>query len=914
MNRVYTLTLTVLWIACAVVAAREPTMRAVNGAERADLQAVDLTGAAGRVVQDEPGVVPQQMSRALRTFDFEERSLGNVEDTPMGWVQVLGPGLPEYLKGVFDTTSGRSGRTSFRFDLNGGSVIYRHPAERIRVLEDALYRVEVFARTTPLDNARAVLTAYFADADGLAMESTIRQSQPLSSAADDASWHRLSVEIAADDPRATSLVIELGLLQPGTRETGSSELRIQDIHGSAWFDDVRVAQIPRVAITTVNPGNLFFKNEPIQLAVRVHDRITTDLAATLQVRDARGQSVYQRSGALQLTPGDARNELVGTIEVPDLPPGWYEVGLTMTSQGQFVDEEVVHFVKFGDDPKRNFPDPRFGVIATDLPQPGWAMLPDVLQHVGAGRVKLSVWSRDGGVETTQTLAFDQLLERFSQRGVSLTACLSSLPPEVRRNIAGDDWPRLLTASIERWQPQLAYLVSRHANHLHQWQLLPDDQADRFVNQPEMRQVYDRVFQEFSQLIGAPDLAMPWPAWFDMDRPAPSSVTLVVPSVVLPEQLPLYIADMKQDPHRTVSLSLSLIDREKYGRQQQIRDYAQRFVYALAAGADRVDVPLPMRLIRSGEGFRADPDELLVILRTITTQLSGATFVGKLPLAEGVEAFLFEREGAGLIVAWTRDAGVEAGEVELPLTVGAGAVRTDLWGSSLPLSLAAESRFRESILKVGPMPVFFSGVDAALMKLRASMKLDNPMVESSFEPHQRVLSLTNTFATPISGSVRLAGPAGWTIGLLNGQFSLNPGETASLPVTIEFPYNSFAGEKTIAADVQIEAREAYRMNVPISLKLGLSDVGLQSFALRSGNEIAVQQMITNYGKSPIDYTAFVMVPGQARQERLITKLLPGRTTLKKYRVPAGTKKKLDTIRSGLREMDGTRVLNEEVGVY
>ena len=38
----------------------------------------------------------------------------------------------------------------------------------------------------------------------------------------------------------------------------------QDIHGSAWFDDVTVSQVPRVKIRTDRPGNIFRRGDPLR--------------------------------------------------------------------------------------------------------------------------------------------------------------------------------------------------------------------------------------------------------------------------------------------------------------------------------------------------------------------------------------------------------------------------------------------------------------------------------------------------------------------------------------------------------------------------------------------------------------------------------------------------------------------------
>src|SRR6476661_2446982 len=119
---------------------------------------------------------PAEVNRVLRTFDFEERRLGNAEDLPMNWNKVEGAGLPHYVNGRLTTDRARSGRYSFRLDLNGGSLVYRYEAGRIRVQQGAHYRVEGHVRTTALTNARARLSAYLVDVDGSVIPGTVAHS------------------------------------------------------------------------------------------------------------------------------------------------------------------------------------------------------------------------------------------------------------------------------------------------------------------------------------------------------------------------------------------------------------------------------------------------------------------------------------------------------------------------------------------------------------------------------------------------------------------------------------------------------------------------------------------------------------------------------------------------------------------
>src|SRR5205085_604245 len=88
-------------------------------------------------------------------------------------------------------------------------------------------------------------------------------------------------------------------------------------------------------------------------------------------------------------------------------------------------------------------------------------------------------------------------------------------PTVQSNSNDLSWLQLLKADKKLWQPQLAYIIARHATHLNRWQLGADG-SDAFVTMPQMRQVYDKIYSEFANLIETPDLAMPWPAWYELD--------------------------------------------------------------------------------------------------------------------------------------------------------------------------------------------------------------------------------------------------------------------------------------------------------------------------------------------------------------------------------------------------------------
>ena len=857
--------------------------------------------------------LPAEVSRTLKTFDFEERRLGNDEPLPMHWAKVHGPGLPHYVNGRLATDRHRSGQYSFRFDLNGGGIVYRYGPGYIKVQYGAHYRIDAYCQTTVLPNARARVTAYVTDVDGHPIADSVRHSELYAATKDGEPWRRLGVEVSADSPNADSLVIELELLQPmqyAKSRLAERTLFSQDIYGSAWWDDITVSQVPQVALRTDHPGNIFTRGEPLRMSVLVNDRFTDDLVAQLSIKNAEQREVYQRTGSPDVQAGgageDRRKRL--TVELPPQPPGWYEVSMAMSSRGQPLGTQSLDFVVLPDGGKPTSPDARFGFIATDLPFETWDTLPQILPLLSAGRVKLPVWSKWGQVEESDGPGFDRLLARLQDAGITPTACLVDLPPKLADKLNGPGWGQLLKSPAEDWRPDLAFLVSRHVNHLERWQLGADGN-ESFVTDPSLREVYRRVYREFSLLADKPDLAMPWPAWFELSGKLPATVALGVPPSVLPSQLPLYLQDLRGRTDHTVSLSLQLLDAGKYGRKVQIRDLAQRVVYALAVAARQIDLPFPFAAVHDGDGLGLHPQELFLVMRTLTTTLSGARFSGRVALADDVEAFLFDRGGQGILVLWGR---ADVSSVKtLDLNLGERPVSIDLWGNVTPLPRPAGEQRGRVGLPVGPMPIFLVDIDGPQAQLRASVSIDRPLLESSFRPHTRHIRFNNSYDLSITGTLHLKGPPGWTLNPPTFNFSLAPGQGFDRDLTIQFPYNSFAGPKPIKCEFYIQGEKDPAFTVPLTLQLGLSDVGMQTMALRQGKDVIVQQLVTNYGESLINYTAFALFPRQARQERLITNLPPGATTIKKYRFENAWKE--GKVRVGLMELEGNRILNDDVDV-
>ncbi|HMO27629.1 MAG TPA: hypothetical protein PKB10_15320, partial [Tepidisphaeraceae bacterium] len=522
----------------------------------------------------------------------------------------------------------------------------------VRVQPGAPYRAEVWVRPTPMRRARARVSAWFIDMDGRRIDGTVRHALAEPTRRDDDGWHRLAVELSADSPEQRAIVVELGLVQPeiyAPAALGSRTLHTQDIHGSAWFDDLSVVQVPRVRMSTDRPFNTFRRSEPMSLRVEVSDRFVDDLAARLVIRDATGAPVFQQTHVLHegriidFAPGVR----IAMLALPELPPGWYRAVLEISSRGRSVSAESLSMIRLADDADQVAADARFGLDATAVPFSAWRQLPELTRMVGAGRVKLSVWSERGDVETDAAAAFERVIERLFDLGIAPTACLSAVPPSLQQRLGGADWEQFLKRPADLWRPRLAQLLSRHARRIDGWQLGDDALAPQFVDRPQLRAVYRALHAEFEQLLMRPNLAVPWSAWFELPSDAPSSINLVIPPEVLPEQLSLYLKDAAgTSAGRRVGISLRPISVERYGRDVMLRDWAQRIALAAASDAQRIDLPMFAGNVAIDH---PQPDELLMVTRTAMMILSHARFDGRVPIADGVEALLFNREGRDVLV-------------------------------------------------------------------------------------------------------------------------------------------------------------------------------------------------------------------------------------------------------------------------
>ena len=547
-------------------------------------------------------------------------------------------------------------------------------------------------------------------------------------------------------------------------------------------------------------------------------------------------------------------------------------------------------------------------------------------------MKLAIWSKTGDIQQVDPTAFDRILVRLQELRVTLTACLVDLPPTIAEKLAErqrqadaeprlrraarppaheSKWLQLLKAPPEDWQPQLAELIARHAAP-------PPPLAARRRRHRRLRHRQGHARSLRSGLSSVrraghePDLAMPWPAWYEMEGKLPATWSLNVPPQVLPSQIPLYMQEVRGQKGHNLSITSRSSTASSTAATCRSAISSSGWSTPWPPTPSESTSPFPTPSSDDGDDSVQQPQEMLIVLRTLIARWADQSSAARCPIADGIEAFLFERNGKGVLVLWDR--GNKAGVKQLALNIGERPILMDLWGNAKPLLSLDPGRVAGTLnSKFGAMPILLMDIDASLAMLRASVAArptapgiqlpaphPPPALHQSLEDRDQRIVLASR-PRPAGPSIRQRIPS--------ASIPVKPSTTRSASSSPTTPTPATKPSKPVPRP----GRRTTTFTVPLTLQLGLSDVGMQTMALRDGKDVIVQQTIQNYGEKPIDYSSFAIFPGQARQERLVTNLAPGRTTLKRYRfnnvqVSPGMK-----IRVGVKELNGSRILNDEVEI-
>lgn len=855
-------------------------------------------------------------SRILKTFDFEEKPLGNFDIVPMFWNKVAGRGFPLYTGGRFDEKIFRSSGTSFRMDLDGGSVAYRLAPGMLPLNPNADYYIVGFVRTSGIKYARAEISAWFADENGQLIADSEVHTERYASSAGNNEWKLIYLFMPGMNPRARSLVLQMGLLQPqqlNTLKLGKFDLFRQDIKGSAWFDDITIFQLPRLSIGTKVTGNIFQPGQRPEFDLTVSDLDKSSLKTSVDVQDANQRTIFSKQWSLATDPGHPWTD---TLKLDPLPPGFYTATLNVVDSAGMTTRRVCRFITLSALQDAAMRATDFAIDADNWPVDAWGDLPSVLSQAGVGLIKLPAWRRDMSEESLlrNDQPFDQLVATCQRQEIETLASFSEVPSVLTQklNDNGDSVLSLLDADAGIWRPYVSFILARYAARINLWQI--GRPADPFhSDDPRYSRLYTKTYGELSSLLSTPHLVIPWNAMYDFDaKQFPNAILdLRIPALIRPEQVPLYINSFQSDGKTSVIASIEPIDDAAYSRAERIADFVQRIVLARSASPRAVMIDLPMDYAALGASHQSEPTELLMIYRTLARSLGGTTFKRELTLAPGVRALLFDRKGVGTLVLFNES--FPAAEATLTLPLGPNAILMNLSGVRTPLAHQGGI----SQVSVTATPVFIDNLNTHWAEMIGSFSLTRSIAPCGAGIFETTAIIENPFAEALSGSIQFLAPKGWAIDPASSSFSIPPGGKVEKNITLRYPYAEFAGLKTLGARIKIEGdtqrpQDIIEVSTPVTLSSEQVQMNALAHFMPTG-ELVIQHTITNVGTQPLNAQAYALVPGKPRQQRYILDLQPGQTTIKRFMFTDAKDLVGKNAVLGLRQNDGTNLMTKAINL-
>ncbi len=853
----------------------------------------------------EPPVVLSSLGRLLKRFDFEEAERAPYT-MPFNFYRYLAPsqGFPRFGTMTLSRTAAHDGRWSFLFELDGGSMSARVPTAVIPVMPGADYTVSAWVRTEGMTRAGAQIVAQLYDIEHEPIAESRSATPPMRTGG---RWQHVTIEIQGNSDSAANLVLELQLLQPQQQANQrEGALKLEDLTGRTWFDDITVWQEPRIELSTGTPGNIVVAPQRPELHVLIRDPTAEDLTARIVVQDLDGHTVREQDHVIP------RGSWSHTLDLEGIDNGWYRALVEVRNDDRVVGRGNLDLVVL-DGPPSPHPGQTLGVV---LPPSATAEsvveMSGLVEQLGVAGVMLpvppqgAVMDAVGGRSVLQRAGAEMLA-----RDVEMTVALPGLSREltlqdtidrqrVQELIKAEDGLTDLLMSfglkVPRWLLTIGVDEEARSTSLGSAVLLPDD---------ELRLMVDSVAEALTDFVPDPIVLVPWSAEYELaPLPSPHGYWINVPTFIRPEML-LHYAALWPIGDRPLYTTIERLDANRYAPDQRVADLMLRALWGWRAGLPRMAITAPWS--RRGPHGSIVPDPAFAVWRALADRLDGRRFVGELPVAEGVRCWILSGPGPDetALVAWNERADPREAVLSMLLSKGDVLV-VDAFGNTRPAEIV-DGMHR---VPLGPRPLFVEGVDTRLVAFRAAFRISPAYLTARHQVHEGDVLIGNPWQDAISGTIRLRPPDGWRITPRIHEFTIPSGGELKLPISLVFGQGMLTGPTFAEAQVDLVADRGYRLNVRAPLEVGMKDLEfIASWRLDGVNsaDLLIDQSVTNTGDRPLTLTAYVSAPGMSRQRRSMGRLQPNQTTTRTFRLRDGaTTLAGRTIRLGVIDESGARL--------
>lgn len=846
--------------------------------------------------QDRP-LLPGQLPRPTRAggtifrclFD-PEHDVEDGDGWPDHWTRKRGIdqgiSFPDYLDIGLVRHRNPFSNFALRMDMQGGGAAVFSP--KIPVRPGMSYTVSAYVDATNLvfDRVSILLMLYAGN------EARPVMMVPSESVRNTNGWRKLEIgPVVADQAGVESLSVGL-LVLPEQR---------QDYGAMVHFTNIEIREGPTVTLTTSNRHHLFFAPGRIGIDAHLSGVDPEQQSIEFFLEDPFGRIIARKE--IEMTIGnlpasrfvapatDRERVLAATVawqEMPIVSPGFYRVRLG--TPDRFVRSLDLPENVFFEDPLQGAPPLTLVVMPAgsflSAGQFGWNLdgwtleeierRQELLAQSGISGLKIPAWIPDKA-DPELRRRLNRICDDLVRRQVHVVGLLRPVPQAIRDRIKFGPVTAASLFSLQPglWTDALQPMLRELSLLVKDWQWTSDedrsiidlpDFPDRF---DELRRSFDR--DEFGFGVGfAWDWSEELPERFGPPDPNPDPegrvsefVSLGGARALTPEEMEHYLLGNPASRIRRFVALTPLSDRD-YDLRDRIIDLVRKMVVSKVAGAEMLFLARPLDRHTGLLREDATPGELYLPWRTTATMLSGRGFLGSYTMPGGSRNYCFDLGGdQAVTVLWNDSASPERPVLE-KLYLGTETEIVDVWGRrSLP-----QQQGRDQVVPVGPIPIFVTGLDARVARLRIDFQLRTREIPSwPNRKNSLVFSLANATDSFFVAQVAPVGPkpGAWIVEPAK-PISLEPGRTASSAFAVTLTGAANTGTQPIRIDLETEGAEPLKFSVYDELVIGESDVFMEiSSRMNREGDLEVFQAFINDSEKTYTYSCRLFIPDRVHQQ-------------------------------------------------
>ena len=396
---------------------------------------------------------------------FEQDADTNFDAWPDGWTRRRSEGFPQYLRiAIVDDPDDKTSRC-LRIELDGGAATIYSPPIEINPMSSYLLQGKVKTRQLQHDVAYYSVTFYDSDQEQ-------KESYTSPELTEAPQWQDIQIgPLTPSHPEVRFAVIGLHVI-PTQRA---------DLQGAAMFDDIRFSRLPRMAITSQQPHNVFFDTQKVEFTCSVSGIRQPNPTVHLELCDETGRSLA--TDTLPMDTVDAAEDPLAALEelwIADIfgnspstdctasltwrPPvpgyGFYTVRATLQQEDDMKLQHTVSFVVMP--PRTDHSRSEYGwSLSSRVPPLAMEPMLKLLDLAHVSWLKCPAWC-----EPSDQTALDQLAtwaDRLDAAGIEMVGVFDEVPPSGRQPLGGKEHPTVADVFLEppnHWQPLIDPLMIR----------------------------------------------------------------------------------------------------------------------------------------------------------------------------------------------------------------------------------------------------------------------------------------------------------------------------------------------------------------------------------------------------------------------------------------------------------------------